>query len=65
MIWEELAMKTERLAIHSATRAMADLFEGQKERLGEYRKVFRLAGYQIGAVFAINGKVDLDNLLNP
>jgi hypothetical protein len=36
MIWNEIAMKSERMAAHSATGAMADLFEGQKDRLGEY-----------------------------
>jgi hypothetical protein len=43
MIWNELAVKSERMAIHSATEAMAGLFEGQKNRLGEYLKAFRLA----------------------
>ncbi len=34
---------------------MADLFEGQKDRLGEYLKAFRLVECQVGAMFAING----------
>jgi hypothetical protein len=57
MIWNEIALKSERMAAHSATGAMADLFEGQKDRLGEYRKAFRVVDCQVGAVFAINGKV--------
>jgi hypothetical protein len=57
MIWDELALKSERMAVHSSTGAMADLFEGQKDRLGEYLKAFRLVDCQIGAVFAINGRV--------
>ena len=57
MIWNELAMKSERMAAHSATGAMADLFEGQKDRLGEYLKTFRLVDCQVGAAFALNGKV--------
>jgi hypothetical protein len=36
---------------------MADLFEGQKDRLGEYLKAFRLVDCQVGSVFAINGRV--------
>jgi hypothetical protein len=52
MIWNEIAMKSERMAAHSATGAMADLFEGQKDHLGEYRKAFRLVDCQVGAVFA-------------
>ena len=57
MIWDELALKRERMAVHSSTGAMADLFEGQKDRLGEYLKAFRLVDCQIGAVFAINGEI--------
>jgi hypothetical protein len=57
MIWNEIALKSERMATHSATMAMADLFEGQKDRLGEYLKAFRLVDCQIGAVFAINRRV--------
>ena len=57
MIWGELALKAERMKAYSPTGAMADLFEGQKDRLGEYRKAFRLVDCQVGAVFALNGKV--------
>jgi hypothetical protein len=54
MIWDELALKSERMAVHSSTGAMADLFDGHKDRLGEYRKAFRLVDCQVGAVFAMN-----------
>jgi hypothetical protein len=54
MIWDELAMKSERMAAHSATAPMAELFEGQKHRLGECLKAFRLVDCQIGAAFAVN-----------
>ena len=57
MIWDELALKSERMAVHSSTGAMADLFEGQKDHLGEYVKAFRPVDCQIGSVFAINKKV--------
>ena len=57
MIWDEIALKSERMATHSPTMAMADLFEGQRDRLGEYLKAFRLVDCQVGAVFAINGRV--------
>jgi len=40
------------MAAPSATGAMADLFEGQKDRLEEYRKAFRLVDCQVGALFA-------------
>jgi hypothetical protein len=57
MIWDELARKSERMATHSSTGAMADLFEGQKDRLGDYLKAFRLVDCQVGAVFSINGQI--------
>ena len=57
MIWNELAAKSERMAVHSSTGAMADLFEGQKDRLGEYLKAFRLVDCQAGALFAGNTRV--------
>jgi hypothetical protein len=57
MIWNDLVLKSERMAAHSPTMAMADLFEGQKDRLGEYLKAFRPVDCQVGVVFAVNGKV--------
>jgi hypothetical protein len=57
MIWDELALKAERMKAYCPTGAMADLFEGQKDRLGEYLRAFRLVDCQIGAGFAINGEV--------
>jgi hypothetical protein len=35
-------MKSKRMAGHSAAGAMADPFEGQRDRVGEYLKAFRL-----------------------
>jgi len=57
MIWDELALKAGRMDAYSPTGAMADLFESQKDHLGEYLKAFRLVDCQVGAVFAINGEV--------
>jgi len=57
MIWNDLALKSDRMGVHSATGAMADLFEGQRDRLEEYLKAFRLVDCQVGAVFAMNGEV--------
>jgi hypothetical protein len=45
------------MKVKSSTGAMADLFEGQKDRLGEYLKAFRMVECQVGAVFAVNGGV--------
>jgi len=56
-IWDNLAVKAKRMSIHSETGAMADLFEGQKDRLSDYLKAFQLVDSQVGALFAINGQV--------
>ena len=54
MIRNELTMKSERMAAHSATGTMADLFEGQKDRLGEYLKPFRLAYARLARHLQLN-----------
>ena len=38
MIWNDLEVKAARMGVHSSTGAMADLFEGQRDHLGEYLK---------------------------
>jgi len=57
MIWDGLALKADRMKANCPTGAMADLFEGQKDRLGEYLKAFQLVECQVGAVFAIRGEI--------
>ena len=57
MIWDEIKEKSRRMKVKSSTMAMADLFEGQKDRLSDHLKAFHLVDSQVGAIFAINGKV--------
>ncbi len=57
MIWDALAEKSARMGVSSLTGAMADLFEGQRDRLGEYLRAFRPVECQLGAAFAINGQL--------
>ncbi len=57
MIWHALAEKSARMGVNSPTGAMADLFEAQRDRLGEYLRAFRPVECQLGAVFAINGQL--------
>jgi hypothetical protein len=57
MLWDEIQGKSRRMKVNSSTMAMADLFEGQKDRLAEYLKAFHLVDSQVGALFGINGKV--------
>jgi hypothetical protein len=56
-IWDEIAKKSTRMGVRSSTGAMADLFEGQKDRLSEYQRAFSLVECQVGAIFALNGEV--------
>jgi len=57
MIWDEIEEKARRMKVKSSTGAMADLFEGQKDRLSKYLKAFHLVDSRVGSLFAINAKV--------
>ena len=56
-IWSGLDEKIQRMQAPASSRAMSDLFESQRDYLGEFCKSFRLVECQVGGVFAINGKV--------
>jgi hypothetical protein len=56
-IWKSIADKSERMASYSDTAAMADIYEQQQSKLREYVSAFAPQDFQVGAVFAINGKV--------
>lgn len=56
-IWDDIDKKAYRLKSRSATGAMADMFEDHKNHLADYEKAFRLVECQVGAVFAINGRI--------
>ena len=56
-IWDGIHRKCCRMGVRSSTGAMADLFEGQRDRLSEYQKPFSLGECQVGSIFALNGDV--------
>jgi hypothetical protein len=56
-VWQDIDEKFSRLKASSHTAAMADIFEQQSTRLDEYLKSFAPEEGQVGAVFAIGGKV--------
>jgi hypothetical protein len=56
-VWSDIAEKGSRLGVKSPTGAAADLFEQQEDILTSYLKKFRPVDCQVGAVFAINGRV--------
>jgi len=56
-VWEELACKSARLGSHSTTEAMAAMYEQERPRLEGFEQAFHPLEKQVGAVFAINGRI--------
>jgi hypothetical protein len=56
-IWEEISEKAVRMHAESTSMAMAKMYEKKRSSLEKYVNHFRLTDMQVGAVFAINGKV--------
>jgi len=56
-VWSEIDAKSQRLGSHSATEAMADIFEQERSRLAGFAQAFQPLEKQVGAVFAINGRI--------
>jgi hypothetical protein len=45
------------MSVESPTHAMADVYESYEDKLSEFLDKFRLIEWQVGAVFAIDGKI--------
>jgi len=56
-IWDEISDKAVRMDAESPSMAMAEMYEKKRSSLQKYVNYFRLTDMQVGAVFAINGKV--------
>ena len=56
-VWENIAECRVALDVESSTDAMSDIYEGYEHRLDRYRKAFKAEDGQVGALFAINGKI--------
>jgi hypothetical protein len=56
-IWNHIAEKSRRMNVDSPTRAMSDVFDHVKDRLSTYTDTFHVIEQQVGAMFAIDGKV--------
>lgn len=56
-IWDEIDAKSRRMRVDSPTRAMADVFDRYQERLKEFAQGFNLVDCQVGAVFAVDGRL--------
>lgn len=55
-VWEDIAEKSARLAVHSDTLAMAALYESYDHRLKEYASQFRRLAGQTGFLAALDGQ---------
>jgi hypothetical protein len=65
-IWDEISDKAVRMHAESDSMAMAGIYEKEESRLKDYVNHFRLVDMQVGAIFAINGKVvGLDSFAKP
>jgi hypothetical protein len=56
-IWNNISEKSARMNVESPTHAMADVYESYEDKLSDYLKNFQLIEWQVGAVFAIDGRV--------
>lgn len=56
-VWDEVAQKADRMAVHSGTGAMHDIFEDTRDRLGEFQAAVTLHEGQLGAIAAVGGRV--------
>lgn len=56
-VWADISAKAERMKAHSATEAMADIYDSERPRLEGFENAFQPLANQVGAVFAINGQI--------
>jgi hypothetical protein len=56
-IWDDIEAKSSRFQSRSPTGAMADMYDQQRSSIDQFVQHFSAANQQVGAVFAINGKV--------
>jgi hypothetical protein len=56
-IWADISERASRRDAKSASMAMARIYEKDLPSIQEYLQNFSLIGYQVGAVFMINGEV--------
>ena len=56
-VWDDIAERSARMNVRSNTGAAAALYESHHARLEDYDRAFRAVEGQVGALFAINGRV--------
>jgi len=56
-VWEQVTAKMTALACESPTAAMADVYEQRQSKLDSYAGAFKPVSGQVGAIFAIDGRI--------
>jgi len=56
-VWDSISKKAARMNSHSATEAMADIFEQHESSLDDFCSAFITVSTQTGAIFAINDEL--------
>ena len=65
-VWAEVAEKSDRMGVVSETGAMHDIYDGRRDRLGEFQRAIRLHDGQTGALVLIGGRpAVLDHVSRP
>jgi hypothetical protein len=65
-VWSEVASKSTRMNVASSTSAMNDIYDGRRERLGEFLRAIRLHDGQSGALVLLGGRPTvLDHVSRP
>ncbi len=56
-IWRDIDLKSTRMKSHSDTSAMSEMFEQEAGRIEDYVQAFHADEGQVGAIFAIDGRL--------
>jgi hypothetical protein len=56
-VWQSISDKASRLRAASPTEAMSDIYAQRKDTLAGYESAFTPSPGQVGAVFAVNGRI--------
>lgn len=56
-VWDHIAEKFDLLDTPSSTAAMSDLYDQHQDRFAGFHEAFKAIPSQVGAVFAVNGKL--------
>ena len=56
-VWDNIAACSMDLDVDSHTSSMSDIYKSYEQRLDQYKEAFKAEDGQVGALFAINGKI--------